>query len=100
MSRPLLATSLLALALAACQGQAPSAPAAVDATATQAANSVQDTAFAALSARFLDEGMALSPISATQVGDHRFDTEVDDLSATGRQKSIDWARALHELGWG
>ena len=94
MSRPLLATSLLALALAACQGPAPAPPAGAEATATQATSNAQDTAFAALSARFLDEGMALSPISATQVGDHRFDSEVDDLSAAGRQKSADWARAL------
>ncbi|MBJ6982692.1 DUF885 domain-containing protein [Luteimonas sp. MC1572] len=94
MSRPLLATSLLALALAACQAPAPSTPIGTDAAATQATSNAQDAAFAALSARFLDEGMALSPISATQVGDHRFDTEVDDLSAAGRQKSIDWARAL------
>ncbi|MBJ7574726.1 DUF885 domain-containing protein [Luteimonas sp. MC1828] len=94
MSRPLLATSLLALALAACQAPAPSTPIGTDAAATQANSNAQDAAFAALSARFLDEGMALSPISATQVGDHRFDTEVDDLSAAGRQKSIDWARAL------
>ena len=94
MSRPLLATSLLALALAACQGPAPVPPAGAEAPTTQATSDAQDTAFAALSARFLDEGMALSPISATQVGDHRFDSEVDDLSAAGRQKSADWARAL------
>ena len=94
MSRPLLAASLLALALAACQGTVPSAPAAPGADATHATNTAQDAAFAALSARFLDEGMALSPISATQVGDHRFDTEIDDLSAAGRQKSIEWARTL------
>lgn len=94
MSRPLLATSLLALALAACQAPAPSTPIGADAAATQTTSNAQDAAFAALSARFLEEGMALSPISATQVGDHRFDTEVDDLSAAGRQKSIDWARAL------
>ena len=26
-------------------------------------------------------GQALSPVSATQIGDHRFDHEIDDLSA-------------------
>ena len=94
MSRPLLATSLLALALAACQGPAPAPPAGAEATATQATSNAQDTAFAALSARFLDEGMALSPISATQVGDHRFDSEVDDLSAAGRQKSLEFGKKI------
>ncbi len=92
MSRPLLAASLLALALAACQGQAPTTPSG-DAAATEVEND-QDRAFAALAARFLDEGLALSPVSATQIGDHRFDAELDDLSAEGRQKAADWARDM------
>ncbi|WP_132999269.1 DUF885 domain-containing protein [Luteimonas arsenica] len=93
MSRPLLAASLLALALAACQGQAPTTPSS-DAAAAAAVESEQDRAFAALAARFLDEGLALSPVSATQIGDHRFDAELDDLSAEGRQKAADWARDM------
>ena len=93
MSRPLFAASLLALALAACQGQAPTTPSS-DAAAAAAMESEQDRAFAALSARFLDEGLALSPVSATQVGDHRFDAELDDLSADGRQKAADWTRGM------
>jgi len=93
MSRPLFAASLLALALAACQGQAPTTPSG-DAATAAAVESEQDRAFAALAARFLDEGLALSPVSATQVGDHRFDTELDDLSAEGRQKSADWTRGM------
>ncbi len=94
MSRPLLAASLLALALAACQGQAPTNPAdAAGATAAQT-ESAADQAFSALSARFLDEGLALSPVSATQIGDHRFDSELDDLGAEGRQASADWNRAM------
>ena len=94
MSRPLLAASLLALALAACQGQAPTTPPADAAGAATAAESAQDAAFAALAARFLDEGLALSPVSATQIGDHRFDAELDDLSAEGRGKSADWTRDM------
>ena len=94
MSRPLITASLLALALAACQGQSP-APAAGDAPAAVApAESEQDRAFAALAARFLDEGLALSPVAATQIGDHRFDAELDDLGAAGRKASADWTRAM------
>lgn len=63
------------------------------------AASQADTAFAALSRRYLDERLALAPVSATQIGDHRFDAEIDDLSAAGRKRSLDWHRAmLADLG--
>src|SRR5690606_39090006 len=93
MSRSLFAVSLLTLALAACQGQAPSAPDARP-PAAEAAESEHDRAFAAIAARFLDEGLALSPVSATQIGDHRFDAELDDLSAGGRERSAAWTRDM------
>ena len=93
MYRPLLTASLLAVTLAACQGQAtPSAATGDGAAAT--VRSAQNEAFAALAARFLDEGLALSPVSATQIGDHRFDAELDDLGAEGRQKAADWTRGM------
>jgi uncharacterized protein (DUF885 family) len=94
MHRPLLAASLLALALAACQ--APATPGVEGAPGPAAAvvASEQDRAFAGLAARYLDEGLALSPVAATQVGDHRFDSELDDLGAEGRQKAADWARGM------
>jgi uncharacterized protein (DUF885 family) len=92
MIRSLLATALLAAMLAACQGQQ-SAPADAQATAS-AGQSEQDAAFAALSQRFLDDGLALSPVNATQIGDHRFDAEIDDMSAAGRQEALGWSRAM------
>jgi uncharacterized protein (DUF885 family) len=94
MTRSLLATALLAALLSACQAQAPTAPGEGSPAATQTGESEQDATFAALSRRFLDEGLALSPISATQIGDHRFDAEIDDLSAAGRQKVLDWNKAM------
>src|SRR5690606_37173267 len=55
MSRPLLAASLLALTLAACQGQAaPTPPGAADGTDAVAARG-HDRAFSAIAARFLDD---------------------------------------------
>ncbi|MCW0415276.1 hypothetical protein NB689_001030 [Xanthomonas sacchari] len=38
--------------------------------------------------------MQLSPVGATQTGDHRYDSELDDLSAAGRQKSLDASKEL------
>jgi uncharacterized protein (DUF885 family) len=43
-----------------------------------------ETEFAALTKRWLDGMLALSPVNATALGDHRHDSELDDLSATGR----------------
>jgi uncharacterized protein (DUF885 family) len=51
-------------------------------------------AFAALSSRWLETMTRLSPISATQLGDHRFDSEIDDVSAAGRASVVDSNRAL------
>lgn len=98
MRQTLLAAALATALLAGCgQGGPPPSTDADAATATApAAGAVAeaDAAFAALSARFLDEGLALSPVYATGVGDHRFDAELDDLSPEGRQKAVAWAEAL------
>jgi uncharacterized protein (DUF885 family) len=63
-------------------------PSAQAATASSA-----DRAFAALSRRWLDRSMRLSPISATTIGDHRFDTQIDDVSAAGRMSGLRFAQA-------
>jgi uncharacterized protein (DUF885 family) len=55
-------------------------------------SSAADAAFEALAARYLDRAMALSPISATTIGDHRFDTEIDDVSAAGRDAGLQFSR--------
>lgn len=98
MRKTLPAVALLALALSACQAQTPSAPAAADATQPDAAStraaSEADTAFAALSKQWLDGWLQLNPVSATQVGDHRFDDQLDDLGAAGRQKGVDFSKQI------
>jgi uncharacterized protein (DUF885 family) len=38
--------------------------------------------------------MRLSPVSATSIGDHRFDAELDDLSAQAREKGVQFSRQL------
>ncbi|MCL6711813.1 DUF885 domain-containing protein [Pseudomonas sp. R2.Fl] len=100
MRHSLLALALLT-SLAACQKtDAPTPGDAPSATATAAAADAQaDARFADLSKRALEGWLQLSPVSATQIGEHRYDSEVDDLSAEGRQKSLDFSRKmLAELG--
>jgi uncharacterized protein (DUF885 family) len=53
-----------------------------------------DTAFEAISKRYLDEMMALTPVNATSLGDHRFDGELDDVSAKAYDRRVALA---HEL---
>src|SRR5690606_8686921 len=70
---------------AACQSTAPTRGSAAPESATAApVDANADARFADLSRRWLDGAMRLSPVSATQIGDHRFDAELDDLSAAGR----------------
>ena len=66
---------------------------------TVAATTDADARFAALSQRYVTELGRHAPVSATSLGDHRFDAELDDLSAAGRARSVAWARELlGELG--
>jgi len=53
-----------------------------------------DAQFAQFSKAFLDRWLALYPVAATQLGDHRFDSELDDLSSTGQARIVSVAREL------
>ena len=53
-----------------------------------------DVSFEAISKRYLNEMMALTPVNATSLGDHRFDSQLDDVSVAGYQKRTALA---HEL---
>ena len=88
-----LSVALLAASIAACQPSTPPAPAA-KAPAPAASTAQADAQFAALSKRWLDGWLPLNPVAATQIGDHRFDDQLDDLSAAGRQKAIDFSKKL------
>ncbi len=91
MRKHLLAAALLA-SLAGCQsGDAPTAP---STSTEQAGQSQADAQFAELSKKALDTWMQLSPVSATQIGDHRYDSQLDDVSAAGQQKSLEASKAL------
>ena len=97
MPRTLHVLSLsLVLLLAACNSEAPppQAEKAAPAAAAQPAVPSADEQFADLSKRWLDGSFKLSPVSATQIGDHRFDGDLDDLSADGRQRGLDFSKGM------
>ena len=93
MRHTLLAAALLTALVAGCKAEAPTAPAATSASATAAA-SQSDARFAELSKRWLEGWLPLNPVSATQIGDHRFDAELDDVSAAGRQRALDFSKKI------
>ena len=94
MRHSLLALALLT-SLAACQkAEAPAAPVATDTPAAATDTAAADAAFADLSKRALDGWLQLSPVGATQIGEHKYDAEIDDLSAAGRQKNVDFGKKI------
>ena len=92
--RPHLLALALVAALAGCQPADAPTTGSTPAASQQAADAAADAAFADLSKRALDTWMQLSPVSATQIGDHRYDSELDDLSAAGQQKTVAAYKAL------
>lgn len=58
------------------------------------AASAADAAFARLAADWLDQWCRLQPITATQLGDHRFDALIDDMRPAGRAARVAAWRAL------
>ena len=85
--------SLLALAIGIA---AVTSPAATPLAA--AAVQSEDARFEAFGDRIVDEYLKLNPVSATQLGDHRYDAMLPDVSAAGRAAQRVFAeRSLAEL---
>lgn len=78
--------------VAACQPQAVRPPPVAAADGASEA----DRAFAALSAQWLQQSFQLAPVNATLAGEHRYDGEIDDLSAAGRARAEAFARRTLE----
>jgi uncharacterized protein (DUF885 family) len=94
MRHRLLALALLS-ALAACQkAEAPAAASGAETPVAAADTAAADAKFNDLSQRALAGWLQLAPISATQIGEHKYDGEIDDLSAAGRLKSLDFAKKI------
>ena len=49
--------------------------------------STMDDRFKQLSERYVNESPAFSPVHATTLGDHRFDSQLDDLSSVARDRT-------------
>jgi uncharacterized protein (DUF885 family) len=56
--------------------------------------SASDQAFEEISKRYLEEMLPLTPVAATALGEHRYDSTLDDVSAAGFTRRIELAREL------
>jgi uncharacterized protein (DUF885 family) len=70
-----------------------------DSTASEAAQPGDaQAAFAALSEDYIDTLTRLDPVQATQLGDHRFDGRLPDITSSGRAKErAEWVRLQRRL---
>ena len=53
-----------------------------------------DSEFEQLAAQYVDEVTALSPVSATWLGDHRFDDQLDEVTPEARQRKAAFHRTV------
>jgi uncharacterized protein (DUF885 family) len=78
---------LAAVLIGACAPMPPKIPAPVTPPAPPP---TADEQFEALARRYLSELPQQSPVSATSLGDHRFDDKLDDVSAAAWQARVDF----------
>jgi uncharacterized protein (DUF885 family) len=85
---------LLAFAIGAAAVTSP----AISTPAAASVEAAEDARFEAFGDRIVDEYLKLNPVSATQLGEHRYDALLPDVSAAGRSAQRAFAeRALAEL---
>ena len=92
MRRCLLALALPVLFTACQRHEAPAS--AQLAPASDQGQAAADARFEALAQRALDTWFQQSPVLATGIGEHRYDDQLDDLSAAGRERTLAGNRAL------
>ena len=92
--RPLTLALAVLVATSACQQKAPTTPEQTATPAAQPSTAQADAKFADLSKRWLDGWLEQQPVSATQTGNHAFDDRIEDLSAAGRQKFVDFSKKM------
>jgi uncharacterized protein (DUF885 family) len=56
--------------------------------------SAADVTFDEIANRYLTDMLALAPVRATSLGDHRYDGQLDDVSADGQGRRVGLARQL------
>lgn len=79
--------------LAGCSERTPEVTAPVEAPVVAPVVNA-DTQFADLSKRWLEGSLKLAPVAATQIGNHDFDHDIDDLSAAGRAAGVTFAKSM------
>jgi uncharacterized protein (DUF885 family) len=63
------------------------------------ADATADEQFEQLVIRYMDEFPALSPVSSTALGDHRFDSQLDEVGEDAKQREVNFCRkVLEQLG--
>lgn len=80
--------ALLLITAAALSPAFAAAPVAIEAPAKA------DAQFAKLAERFIENIAQFNPVSGTQLGDHRFDDKLPDISAAGRARQKAFAQQL------
>jgi uncharacterized protein (DUF885 family) len=60
----------------------------------QAPSQPSENSFQRLSETYLDEFATFSPVYATGVGDHRYDSELDQVSTAARVRHLKWLRDI------
>jgi len=60
------------------------------------ARSREDTAFTRLAQRWIEGSLRLGPVAATQIGEHKYDGFIDDMSAEGRLQNMAFARLIRD----
>ena len=92
MKKTALVLSLSAALCAPLVLTTPTAQAATAQTTAQAGKA--DAAFTALAGRALAHWMRVAPINATFLGEHKYDSEIDDYSAAGRARALAGSQKL------
>jgi uncharacterized protein (DUF885 family) len=62
----------------------------------QAADTRADREFLALGEQYVDKFPAFNPVSATQLGDHRFDAELDEISTRATKRRIAFVKSVRD----
>jgi len=55
-----------------------------------------DNIFEQLAEKYIDRSVAFSPVSATGLGDHRFDDQLDEISEAARAKQLQFNRDIRD----
>ncbi|MBO9574827.1 MAG: DUF885 domain-containing protein [Sphingobium sp.] len=63
-------------------------------TPVMAATATADARFTDVARRYVDSIARFSPVAGTQLGDHRYDDRLPDITAAGRARQADFARKL------